>query len=420
MAFAPLILRRSLALPLLLVLASLCAPAGARADEAPPAGLRISGFGTLGYVHSNESQADYSASALNPGTAGASKAWSPDVDSRLGVQADWLLNQQWSVVVQLVAERSLQNGYAPQLEWANLKYRVSPELDLRLGRIALPLLLVGDYRKAGYALPWVRPPVELYGSIPITHSDGIDASYRWASGDMTHITQLFFGHADVPFKPQARAKAQAMTGLSHIATLGSLTVRLSAMTTRISANVAPELFGALQQSGPEGVLLNQRYAIDNARTGTVALGFSYDTCDWFLTGEAASMSSHSVLGQRSAAYLSGGVRLGDWTPYLGYALARPDSAIYDAGLPLAGYAGAAQVRRAQLNAGLNYLLATIPYQHNLTTGVRWEVASNYALKLQYERLMPVTGTRGTLIHTQPGFRAGHAIGVLSVALDFVF
>lgn len=420
MALASLILRRSLALPLLFVLSSLLATAGARADDAPPAGLRISGFGTLGYVHSNESQADYSASALNPGTAGASKVWSPDVDSRLGVQADWLLDAQWSAVLQLVAERSLQNGYAPQLEWANLKYRVSPELDLRLGRIALPLLLVGDYRKLGYALPWVRPPVELYGSIPITSSDGIDANYRWASGEITHITQLFYGHADVPFKPTARAKAQAMTGLSHIATLGSLSVRLSAMTTRISANLAPELFDGLQQSGAAGVLLARRYALDNARTGTVALGFSYDTCDWFLTGEAASMVSHSVLGHRSAAYLSGGLRLGDWTPYLAYAIARPNSAIADAGLALDGFDGVALVRRAQLNAGLNAMLATIPHQHSVTTGVRWDVASNYALKLQYERLIPVTGTRGTLIHTQPGFRAGHAIGVLSVALDLVF
>jgi len=414
MAFASLLLRRSMAL------LSLLAVTAAWADDASPGGLRISGFGTLAYVHSNDNQADYSASALNPGTAGASKAWSPDVDSRLGVQADWQLDPQWVMVVQLVAERSLQNGYAPQLEWANLKYRLSPELDLRLGRIALPLLLVGDYRKAGYALPWVRPPVELYGAIPITNSDGIDASYRWASGEMTHVTQLFFGHADVPFKPQARAKAQAMTGLSHIATLGALTVRLSAMTTRVSANLAPQLFEGLQQSGPVGVLLDQRYALDNARTGTVALGLSYDTCDWFLMGEAASMVSHSLLGHRRAAYLNGGVRLGDWTPYLGYALAQPVSAIHDSGLPLVGLAGQQLAHASALNGGLNYLLSAIPHQHSVTSGVRWDVASNYALKMQYERLIPVTGTRGTLINPQPGFRAGHAISVFSVALDFVF
>ncbi|WP_374360608.1 hypothetical protein [Pseudoduganella danionis] len=417
MAFAPLFLRPSRALLLLL---SLLAAAGAWADDAAPGALRISGFGTLGYVHSNEDQADYSASALNPGTAGASKVWSPDVDSRLGVQADWLLSPHWSVVVQLVAERSLQNGYAPQLEWANVKYQFSPELNLRLGRIALPLLLVGDYRKAGYALPWVRPPVELYGAIPITNSDGVDANYRWASGEMTHITQLFYGHADVPFKAQARAKAQAMTGLSHIATLGALSVRLSAMTTRVSANLAPELFDGLREAGAAGAALEARYALDNARTGTVALGFSYDSCAWFLTGEAASMTSHSFLGHRSAAYLSGGLRFGDWTPYLAYAIAQPVSPIADPGLPLSGLDGTRLARSSRLNSGLNYLLSSIPHQHSLTAGVRWDVARNYALKMQYERLMPVSGTRGTLIHVQPGFRAGHAISVFSAALDFVF
>ncbi|MYN44871.1 hypothetical protein GTP23_07265 [Pseudoduganella sp. FT93W] len=417
MAFAHLFLRRSRALLLLL---SVLAAAGARADDATPGAVRISGFGTLGYVHSNEDQADYSASALNPGTAGASKVWSPDVDSRLGVQADWLLSPHWSVVVQLVAERSLQNGYAPQLEWAYLKYQLSPELNLRLGRIALPLLLVGDYRKAGYALPWVRPPVELYGAIPISNSDGVDANYRWASGEMTHITQLFYGHADVPFKPQAHARAQAMTGLSHIATLGALSVRLSAMTTRVSANLVPELFEGLQHAGTAGAALEARYALDNARTGTVALGFSYDSCAWFLTGEAASMTSHSFLGHRNAAYLSGGLRFGDWTPYLAYAVARPVSPIADAGLPLAGLDGAQLARSSALNNGLNDLLSSIPHQHSVTAGVRWDLASNYVLKMQYERLMPVSGTRGTLIHIQPGFRAGHAISVFSAALDFVF
>lgn len=418
MAFAPITLRRSMALPLLLVLSLLASRVWA--DEVPPEPWRVSGFGTLGYVHSNERQADYSASALNPGTAGATKAWSPDVDSRLGVQADWNISPQWSAVLQVVAERSLQNGYAPQLEWANLKYQLSPELNLRLGRIALPLLLVGDYRKAGYALAWVRPPVELYGSIPITNSDGVDANYRWSSGAMHHVTQLFYGHADVPFKPQARAKAQAMTGLSHIATMGALSVRLSAMTTRISANLAPELFDGLQQSGAAGAALYRQYALENARTGTVALGFSYDTCEWFLTGEAASMISHSFLGHRSAAYLSSGLHWGDWTPYLAYAIARPNSPTSSAGLSLAGLDSARSAQGAQINAGLNYLIASIPHQHSVTTGVRWDLASNYALKLQYERLIPVTGTRGTLIHSQPGFRAGHAVSVISVALDFVY
>jgi hypothetical protein len=89
------------------------------------------------------------------------------------------LDSKWSAVLQLVSERTLRDGYAPVVEWANLQYQVTPDLSVRVGRIALPLFLTGDYRKAGYALPWVRPPVELYGAIPLSNSDGVDASYRW-------------------------------------------------------------------------------------------------------------------------------------------------------------------------------------------------------------------------------------------------
>lgn len=415
MPFAVDSLRRAAALLSLLVAAAM-----ARADELPPSGLRLSGFGTLGYVHSNERQADFSAGAFNAGAAGASGAWSAEVDSRLGLQADWRLAPQWSAVVQLVSERSLLNGYAPQVEWANLKYQLSPDLNLRLGRIALPLLLVGDYRKAGYALPWVRPPVELYTAIPLTSSDGVDASYRWTSGDLSHVTQLFYGHADRAIQPQVRAKAQAMTGLSHTATSGPLTLRLSAMSTRVSANLAAELFTALRQSGPDGAALVQRYAIDDARTSAVALGVSYDSCDWFVNAEVASLISHSLLGHRSAGYLSGGLRYGDWTPYLGYAAARPHSVTSTTGPQLTGRDALSRAAGLRMNAGLNYLLSSVPHQHSVTAGLRWDVASNSAVKLQYERLMVVSGSRGTLVNTQPGFRAGHAIGVLSVAVDFVF
>ena len=84
--------------------------------------------------------------------------------------------------VLLISEQRLDNTYRPRVEWANLKYQVTPELALRVGRIALPMFLTADYRKVGYAYPWVRPPVEGYGSLPISSSDGVDATTAPARG----------------------------------------------------------------------------------------------------------------------------------------------------------------------------------------------------------------------------------------------
>ena len=44
------------------------------------------GFGTLSLVHSTERQADYTANPISPGSAGYSRDWAYDVDSRLGAQ----------------------------------------------------------------------------------------------------------------------------------------------------------------------------------------------------------------------------------------------------------------------------------------------------------------------------------------------
>jgi hypothetical protein len=378
------------------------------------------GFGTLGVAHSSDDQADFTANALNPGSAGYSHEWSAGVDSRLGTQVNVDLNSSWSAVLQLVAERTLRNGYAPVVEWANIQYRVTPDLSVRAGRIALPLFLAGDYRKAGYALPWVRPSVELYDTIPISNSDGIDASYRWRAGDANNVTQVFFGRTDLSLTPASRAKARALAGLSNTTTSGALTVRASVMTTELSVDIARELFDGLRQFGPQGVALAGRYDIDAKRAEVAAIGFSYDPGAWFAMGEIGRMNARSFLGDKTAAYLSAGYRHGDLTPYIGYSASRANTPTSVAGLDLAALPPQMAAAGAQLNAGLNLLLATIPEQRSISAGVRWDFAPNYALKLQYDRITPKQGSNGTFINVQPGFRSGQPIAVLSAALDFVF
>jgi len=117
-----------------LTMLSCCAAlAGEPADE-EVARLTVGGFGTLGVVHSSDKQSDFTANALNPGTAGYSHNWSTAVDSRAGIQMGVNLDGEWSAVLQLVTERTLNNGYGPVVEWANVKYQATPDLSLRLGR----------------------------------------------------------------------------------------------------------------------------------------------------------------------------------------------------------------------------------------------------------------------------------------------
>ena len=378
------------------------------------------GFGTLGVVRSNEKEADFTANVLNPGDAGHSRAWSAGVDSRLGMQLGVNLGSSWSAVLQLVSERTLSGGYAPKVEWANINYQLTPDISVRAGRIALPLFLAGDYRKAGYALPWARPPVELYGVIPLSNSDGVDASYRWRAGDSNNSTQVFVGHTDLPVSAVARAQARRMGGLSNTTTAGALTVRASFLTTRLSVDIARELFDGLRAFGPQGAALAARYDVNAVRADVATIGFSYDPGAWFLMGEIGRMNARSYLGDKTAGYLSAGYRTGNLTPYLTYSASRPNTATATPGLDLSALPPPMAGAGAGLNAGLNQLLAAIPRQSSVTAGVRWDLCPNHALKLQYDRITPRQGSTGTFINVQPGFRAGRPIAVLSAALDFVF
>ncbi|MYM24891.1 hypothetical protein GTP46_19865 [Duganella sp. FT135W] len=393
--------------------------AAALAGEDTPR-VTIGGFGTLGVVHSSEHQADFTANALNPGDAGASRDWSATVDSRLGVQLGVIVDSKWSAVLQLVSERTLRDGYAPVVEWANIQYQATPDLSLRVGRIALPLFLTGDYRKAGYALPWVRPPVEPYGAIPLSNSDGVDVNYRWHIGDVNNVTQLSLGRTELSLAPGAHAQARGLAGLSNTTTAGALTMRASLLTADLSVDIARSLFDGFREFGAQGEALVERYELSSKRACVASLGFNYDPGQWFAMGEIGRMNSRSYLGDKTAAYFGAGYRFGDLTPYAVYSVSRANMETSVAGLDVRRLAAAQAVTAAQLNAGLNQLLAAIPRQNSVTLGLRWDLYPNYALKFQYDRVTPLHGSTGTLINVQPGFRSGQPITVLSAALDFVF
>ena len=378
------------------------------------------GFGSIGAVHSTERQADYAANVLYPGKAGYSRTWSPEVDSRLGAQLSVEFDKRWSAVVQVVSEHNLQNSWKPVVEWANVKYQVCPEFSVRLGRIALPMFLAGDYRKASYALPWVRPPVELYGALPVSSNDGIDATYLWHSGSLKHNTQVFYGSTRRELVPGYTAHGKGISGVAHTITSGALTLRGGYTTSSLTVDVGQELFGGLRQFGPVGQALADRYEIRRKRVRVVNLGASYDPGDWFVMGEAGRFDYNSALGDFYGAYASAGLRLGAWTPYVQAGTSHALMATQVAGVPLQGLPPAAAATAAYLNAYLNGYLSQVTQQHSAALGLRWDAATGVALKVQYDRLTTRHGSSGTFINVQPGFRSGRHVGVTSVLLDFVF
>ena len=378
------------------------------------------GFGSIGAVHSNNRQADFTSNVLKPNGAGYTRSISADVDSRLGMQLGLALNRQWSGVLQVITEQRFDNTYTPIIEWANIKYQITPDLALRVGRIALPIFLAADYRKVGYTYPWVRVPVELYGSVPISNSDGLDLTYRWNMNAIKNVTQVFYGGTDVKVTNDIHATARKLAGISNTMEYGAASARFSVLTADLTVNAARPLFDAFRQFGNRGAAIAGLYALEHKRTTAVSLGVNYDPGNWFVMGEIGRFNTHSFLGDKLSLYASAGYRRGAFTPYLAYSHVKALGATSDPGLNLAALPPQVAPTAALLNKNLNDLLGAISVQTTLTAGMRWDFMRNVAFKLQYDHVLPQNGSHGMLINPQPDFRSGAAANVVSAVFDFVF
>ena len=385
----------------------------------------FSGYGTLGVVRSSERNADYLVDAFKPTGPGFTHQWSADVDSRVAGQVSLRLSQSLTGVVQVIAQQRYDDTYRPEVEWANLKYEFTPDISVRAGRIVLPVFMVTDSRKVGYANPWVRPPVEVYSLVPVTNSDGADTSIRWPMGDFSNTFQATYGRSDSKFPPQPttgtlEAKARSLVALVDTIEHGFATLRLNYGRAKVTIDAFDPLFNAFRQFGPAGAAIADKYQLDDKVVTFLGLGGSYDPGPWFAIGEWARFDTNSVIGRRSAWYVSGGPRFGKFTAFATYARVKADSATSDPGLPLAGLPAPIAQQAAILNATLNAQLAAIARQKTWSLGVRWDALRDVALKAQVDHVKRDAGSIGTFGNIQPGFQPGGSANIVSVAADFVF
>jgi hypothetical protein len=273
-------------------------------------------------VHSSEERADFVAGVFAPKGAGHTRRWSPEVDSRLGVQLVGAVTSRLSATVQMISEQNHDGSYEPRVEWANIKYQFTPKLSLRVGRTALASFLVADFRKVGYANTSVRPPEEVYGIVPISSSDGVDASYRGRVGSFDHTLLVGYGQADARPAEGGPVRARDQLILSDTVEAGPVTFRIAYVKSRLDIDTLQGLFAGFRQFGAQGIALADRYDTNDRRVEFVALGGLYDAGDWFVTAEWGTARLNSALGDRAGWYVSGGYRIGNITPYATYARSR--------------------------------------------------------------------------------------------------
>lgn len=395
----------------------------AQQQSQPTPAFTFSGYGTFGIIHSNARDADYLLDAFKPNGPGYTDRVSLRADSRLGAQLSAQLTPRLSAIVQVLSEQRHDNSFRPSVEWASLKYQFTPNISGRIGRVVLPVFMVTDSRRVGYSNVWVRPPVEVYGLVPVTHNDGVEAIWRMAAGNITNALQVTAGQSTADFPDSGgtagTVKVRKLISANDTLEIGSTTLRAIYGEATVTIDAFSPLIDAFRQFGPEGVAIADRYALDGRRVRFIGVGASYDPGKWFLMGEIARFETNSLLGTRRAWYASGGYRFGKLTPYLTYARIS-GGPLSDPGLTLSQLPQPLVPTASFLNGALNQQLGSTAVQSTASIGMRWDLYKSAALKLQYDWVRLGANSVGTFGNIQPQFRPRSDVRLVSAVLDFLF
>lgn len=167
----------------LAVALALATATAARADIT----TTFSGFGTVGGSFTSDANYNYSHDASE--FAKASNQFDIGLDSRLGLQGRVDFGNDFSITAQEVFRERGSDEFDPGTEWLYVQYAPNSDLQIRMGRVVLPVFLYSDSRQVGYATPWFRAAPEVYGAFPFDFVDGGQISWQHTIGQFTVALQ---------------------------------------------------------------------------------------------------------------------------------------------------------------------------------------------------------------------------------------
>ncbi|MDR7091199.1 hypothetical protein [Cellvibrio fibrivorans] len=413
--------------PPLLALLLVCVAPLASAD----AEHRLSGFATLGIAMSDNPKLVFRRDITkDDGAYKHSGSWKSDSLLGLQWQGDW--SPEWGTMVQLVAKDRFNNSLANSIEWAFVRYRPTDGLDLRLGRLGADVFMLSEYRQVGYAIPWVRPPHDLYGLASLYHFDGADVTKRIELGDAALNIKAFYGNSDEEY-PTGFNNDQGihvefdLYGASTSMEWNYWKLRYTYAKVKVKSDHAKPLREGLAQVAsiwpPATLFMSELETLDKSFDYN-QIGVNYDNNDWWFQGEFLQLGSElALVASGKHAYASLGKRFGSLSIYglAGYAEPKNPS-VY---VPYPSI-----VLPEPFQSQLDYLVAATERtlngvrikQRSYGVGARWDFTAKMALKIQLEQFdVDKTGTNLWLRtdNTQP-ILADQKPVVLSLAWDVLF
>lgn len=365
--------------------------------------MKVNGFASFTV---SSSDADSGDAAYNRGVTNENNY---QRYSKIGVQMTFNVDSDTSIITQLVSRG--ENDYATKAEWAYIKHNFGSGVTGKMGRLRKPNYLLSEYFDVGYAMPWVQPPVEVYGVLESSANyDAFELSYDMNFGDWSANTQVQYGR----FVGEEN-KSDDLMAFNYSMNNGTWTFR--AGYSQANAAVTPGSDTATQVTALNGALA----ATDKA---SEALGASflgqfmgvagmYDDGTFLAIAEYTSLKLEKWLADQDAYYGMFGMRLGKIMPFVGYAHVkttdddtRDATRLADLGSPT----------NQQVDGAIAALQAAYDKEQiRQTLGVRYDYKPGIAVKFQYD-MVDAKDTKGEF----DSVPADGKVNVMTFSIDTVF
>ncbi|MBF0463014.1 MAG: hypothetical protein HQL87_16720 [Magnetococcales bacterium] len=406
----------------------------ARAEEDDR--LRFDFYGTLGFSHDDSANlAPVRDLSQRPRRSNQTNdSWV--MDSRLGLQASYAVNPWVDLMTQAVWREQADISLDSYLDWAFINLHPTPAFDVRLGRVGYDVFLMSDHRNLGYAYPWVRPPIEFYGWIPMYSVNGGDMAYTLEEGTARWRFKAQAGHAGLKFPmgsdassgPDYDFKSDNVWSLTAAWESDPWRIKggYSQIVLKTDAPILAPLQAGLEtvaRAGLPGVsaeaaALRDDLTYQDVTLRYVTLGVAYDDGVWLGQAEWGRVTTTAdMVSNGNMAYLGMGRRFGDWTPFVllsgvrSTVPVRQTSADWNLSASLSGLQASA----------VSVLNSTRFDQETESLGVRWDFNSHLAFKVQGDStLVHPYGYGLWYVGTNDRTHVDTRINLLSATMDFVF
>jgi hypothetical protein len=301
-------------------------------------------------------------------------------DTMVALQSYSKVNDRLSATAQLVGFAG--SDFDVNFEWAYVNYELFNAVDLKVGRIRMPLFNYSSSLDLGYSYAWIRPPVEVY-NVFLTSLEGVSADLDFSLGNWYGTFTGYYGETEGT-DPETQSYVQFDSILG-----GSVTLENGSFTLRGSHSVDDDVsILRLGETDTQPLPMSFSSASAVFDNGTLLLNGEY----------TMTRFTENLNNDESAWYTTAGIRVGSFTPH--FTLSSFEQ------LPTS-------------TTALGPLGSLKDYTQKVSAwsaGVRWDFDIAAALKLEYTSR---TDDSVYLPASVAPFRYGDAQAV-SVSVDVVF